>query len=85
VLRVRYPDGRGRLRQLLETATTLGFGIDEVSAGEPRLPARAGDPTTVEVSLRVHGRRSVDDLAATFSDLDGVDAVVGGDTNAFVE
>jgi putative Mg2+ transporter-C (MgtC) family protein len=31
VLRVRYPDGRGILRQVLQVATSRGFAIDRVS------------------------------------------------------
>ena len=31
VIRVRYPDGRGILRHLLQVATDRGFAIDEVS------------------------------------------------------
>jgi putative Mg2+ transporter-C (MgtC) family protein len=90
VIRVRYPDGRGILRQLLQVATAQGFAIDEVSTGTQGLPqpsssetAGAGDDgRRVEVTMHVHGRASVNDLAATLSEMDEVDAVVADDVNA---
>lgn len=39
----------------------------------------------VEVTLHVHGRNSVTDLAASLSELDGVDAVLARDVNAVDE
>ena len=89
-LRVRYPDGRGRLRDVLREATDLGFAIDDVST-EPlgyRPSSRSGaapKPAMVEVTLHVHGRNPVTDLAATLSELDGVDAVLASDVNAVDE
>ncbi len=38
-IRVRYPDGHGRLRDILRAATAMGFAIDDVQAetvGSPR-------------------------------------------------
>jgi putative Mg2+ transporter-C (MgtC) family protein len=79
---VRYPDGRGILREVLRVATGMGFVIDEVSAeipaGQDGEPAR---PRTVQVTLHVHGRAPVDDLTASLSELGGVEAVTGGDVN----
>jgi hypothetical protein len=39
----------------------------------------------VEVTLHVHGKRSVTELAAALSDLDYVDAVLATDANAIDE
>jgi putative Mg2+ transporter-C (MgtC) family protein len=87
-LRVRYPDGRGILRRILAAATDLGFAIDNVETQTQRFPADPDAPprpASVEVTLRVHGKRSVHDLAATLSELDEVDAVVATDVNALEE
>ena len=89
-LRVPYPDGRGRLRDVLRQATDLGFAIDDVATEavgyrpSPRSGA-APRPSMVEVTLHVHGRNSVTDLAASLSELDGVDAVLASDVNAVDE
>ena len=89
VLRVRYPDGRGILRQLLQVATSQGFAIDELSTEAQRgRPGPNGirdvspDGRTVEVTMQVHGRAAVNELAAALSELEDVDAVVAGDANA---
>jgi putative Mg2+ transporter-C (MgtC) family protein len=85
-LRVRYPDGRGRLRDVLKQATDLGFAIDDVST-EPvgyRPASRSGaapKQPMVQVTLHVHGRNSVNDLAASLSEIDGVDAILASDVN----
>jgi putative Mg2+ transporter-C (MgtC) family protein len=42
----------------------------------------AGAPRSVEVTLHVRGRGSVNDLAGALSELDDVDAVVAGDVEA---
>lgn len=87
-LHVRYPDGRGILRQVLALATTQGFQIDEVSTealgygGEGRPGADGGAPRMIRLTLHVHGRGSVDHLAAALSELPDVDAVLAGDINA---
>ena len=39
----------------------------------------------VEVTMHVHGKRSVNDLAVILSELDEVDAVVAGDVNSVNE
>jgi putative Mg2+ transporter-C (MgtC) family protein len=89
-LRVRYPDGRGRLRDVLKQATDLGFAIDDVST-EPvgyrpsSTSGAAPKPSMVEVTLHVHGRNSVTDLAASLSELDGVVAAAASDVNAIDE
>lgn len=89
MLRVRYPDGRGILRSLLEVATDLGFAIDQVSteslghsgADEDGAEHAASGRHEIEVTMHVHGRASVNHLAAAFSEIDEVEAVVTGDAN----
>ena len=90
-LRVRYIDGRGVLRRLLQSATAQGFTIDELSTdtighsgSRPGPGARDGTPL-VEVLLQVHGRQPVNELAAALSDIDDVDAVLVNDANAIDE
>lgn len=90
-LRVRYPDGRGILREILREATTRGFAIDNIETatlGYRQAPAAHDAPPEapmVEVTLQVHGRQSVNDLAAALSELDDVDAVIASDVNAIDE
>jgi hypothetical protein len=48
-------------------------------------PATDGAPAMVEVTLHVHGKQSVNELAAALSDLDYVDAVLASDANAIDE
>jgi hypothetical protein len=88
-LRVRYPDGHGILRQVLNEATQRGFAIDDLST-EPvgdRSPVSGGQeadgpPAMVAVTLHVHGKRPVSELASALTDLDLVDAVVAADHRA---
>jgi putative Mg2+ transporter-C (MgtC) family protein len=86
VVRVRYPDGRGILRQALQTATARGFAVNELSVsplpgdGAAGLGPDAG--RTVEVILQVHGRGSVNELAAMLTEIPGVRAVIADDANA---
>ena len=84
-LRVQYPDGQGILREILGQATSQGFAIDNVNTqtlGDQ--PGREGRPM-VEVTLRVHGKQSVNHLAAALSELEHVKAVVASDVNAMDE
>lgn len=90
-IRIRYPDGRGILRDVLRQATGRGFAIDSVST-DPLGYQRTSSGQTmiterpmVEVTLHVHGRNSVNQLAAALSDLDGVHAVIASDVNAIDE
>jgi putative Mg2+ transporter-C (MgtC) family protein len=83
-LRVRYPDGRGILRQVLNETTQLGFTIDDLSTTPTAPPgsgadAADGQPTVVTVTMHVRGKRPVSDLAGALADLDVVDAVVASD------
>jgi putative Mg2+ transporter-C (MgtC) family protein len=82
-LRVRYPDGHGILRQVLNEATQRGFMIDDLST-EPvgdrsGRPDADGEPAMVAVTLHVRGKRPVSELASALTDLDLVDAVVAAD------
>ena len=90
-LRVRYPDGRGILRDVLREATDRGFAINDVSTeavGYQRSSSAQSTPSgrpMVEVTLHVHGKNSVNDLAAALSERDGVHAVLASDVNAVDE
>src|SRR5579859_2051895 len=77
-LRVRYPDGRGILRQILNETTRRGFTIDDLSAEPTRSGLSNGQPT-VAVTMHVRGKRPVGELAGALADLDLVDAVVASD------
>ncbi len=90
MIRVRYPDGRGILRHLLQVATERGFAIDEVSTESvDHGRARSHDPESgraiAEVTLHVHGKASINELAAAFSEVDEVEAVLADDINAAEE
>ncbi len=96
VVQVYYPDGHGILREVLQLATARGFAVDELStatdgsgrsAGNGRSPAGGPDgnhrdPPMVEVTLQVHGRGQVNDLAASLSEIPGVRAVVADDVQS---
>lgn len=87
LVHVRYPDGRGILRRLLEVTTAQGFAIDEVTthtgnASPPRAGREPAAPSMIEVTLLVHGKASVNELAVTLSEVEGVDTVRADDSNA---
>lgn len=90
-LRVRYPDGRGILRDVLREATNRGFAIDDVAteALGYRRPSNPEDARPerrmVEVTLHVHGKNSVNELAAVLSEQADVEAVLSSDANAIDE
>jgi putative Mg2+ transporter-C (MgtC) family protein len=91
-LRVRYPDGRGILREVLKEATARGFAIDDVATealGDRRSSAGDGNGRAkrrmVQVELHVHGKNSVTELAAALSEQEGVDAVLASDVHAIDE
>ncbi len=89
ILRVRYPDGQGILREVLQATTSRGFAVNEMSAGKAHVGAPLGDGNevvsangaTVEVLLHVHGKGSVTGLAAELAELPGVQAIVADDVN----
>ncbi|GAA0635218.1 hypothetical protein GCM10010174_66080 [Kutzneria viridogrisea] len=72
-VRVAYQDGRGVLRQLLSAATGQGFVVAEADTH------RRQDEHVVDLELRVIGAGSPAQLAAAFSELDGVLTVHTGD------
>ena len=88
-VRVTYPDGRGILREVLAAATARGFAIDDIATervgadGQPGDPAAAGH--AVQVTLHVHGRSPVTELATALSELPDVEAVLATDANAVDE
>ncbi len=87
VLRVRYVDGKGILRDILGFVTGQGFSVAEVETEPYSPPADEHDGAgsrspCVEVMLQVFGRGSVNDLAARLKDLPGVEAVRASDVNA---
>jgi putative Mg2+ transporter-C (MgtC) family protein len=84
-VQVRYPDGHGLLRDILAEATKLGFIIDNVDTEVLRDQPSPAGRGMVEVTLQVHGKRSVNDLAATLSEMEHVHAVVASDVNAMSE
>lgn len=86
---MRYLDGRGVLRRLLQVVTSQGFTIDEVSTDTaarhagPHADSEAQDGRPlVQVTLQVHGKQPVTDLAAILAD---IDAVLVTDANAIDE
>lgn len=82
-LRVRYPDGRGILRRVLNETTQRGFIIEDLATEPVTGPAgvsaahQADDgPAMVVVTMHVHGKRPVSELVSALTELDLVDAVV---------
>jgi putative Mg2+ transporter-C (MgtC) family protein len=86
-VRVSYPDGHGILREVLREATMRGFTIGDVATetlAQRTLdgpPDSSASPRMVEVTLHVHGKRPVSDLAVGLSELGNVRAVVAVDAN----
>ena len=81
IVQVRYPDGQGVLRQLLQLTTSRGFSLGGVTTERARTADSANGHSTVRVELEVRGRPSVHELASALSELDGVEAVVAEDVN----
>jgi putative Mg2+ transporter-C (MgtC) family protein len=79
-LRVRYPDGRGILRRVLNEATQRGFVIDDLATEPAGTGSGAGEdgagPAMVAVTMHVHGKRPVSELASALTELGLVDTVV---------
>jgi putative Mg2+ transporter-C (MgtC) family protein len=91
VIRIQYRDGRGVLRTVLQAATRAGFAVEDLStepAGRGQgdsAPSDSHRPSLVEVTMHVHGKGLVNELAATLAEIDGVSAVVAGDVNLVTE
>lgn len=81
-IRVRYPDGQGTLREVLRHVTERGFAVDELSTAATEDGLAGHGQRVVEVELQLHGRGTVNDLAASLSELSGVEAVLADDVNA---
>lgn len=61
-------------------------GIDGVRIyAERSVPQLGSDRSLVEVTLHVHGKGSVNELAAALSEVHGVDSVVADDVNSASE
>jgi putative Mg2+ transporter-C (MgtC) family protein len=87
MLRVRYPDGHGVLRQVLNVTTEHGFAVDELTTyGDRDKPGTGGTDAVplVEVVLQVqvHGKGSPTELATRLSELPQVRAVTSDALNA---
>ena len=82
-LHVCYPDGKGRLREVLEAVTSKGFSVAEMATES--IERRDGGRPKVEVVLQVYGRGSVNELASQLSELEGVEAVRAVDANSAAE
>ncbi len=98
VIRVRYLDGRGVLREVLRQATERGFAVAEIATDSvdgstetteiDRDGHTSGTPLSaamIEVALKVHGLGSVNELAAALSEVEGVKAVRADDVNSSAE
>jgi putative Mg2+ transporter-C (MgtC) family protein len=79
-LRVRYPDGHGILRRVLKEATQRGFVIDDLAtepvSGGTAAQGQNEEPAMVVVTMHVHGKRPVSELANALTELELVDAVI---------
>ncbi|MGH3439152.1 MAG: MgtC/SapB family protein, partial [Sciscionella sp.] len=93
-VRVSYVDGRGVLRHVLGIATGSGFSVAEVhterrpaSGYESKGKEQETSPAThlIDLRLRLTGRRPIDELATTLSELDGVHSVDLGELDASSE
>jgi putative Mg2+ transporter-C (MgtC) family protein len=90
-LRVSYLDGRGLLRDILQSVTNAGFSVAELAA-TPRAHATNGEETEpappdasmvqeriVEISMLLFGPRGdLDRLRHVLSDIEGVVSVTAG-------
>jgi len=74
-LEVRYLDGHGVLREVLEECTRRSFAVGELSTDV----SSEGPERVVVVLLQLQGRGSPSELASTLSGLDGVLSVRAGD------
>ena len=85
MLKVRYPDGRGILRDLLQHTTSSGFVIDDLSTASVRGDRQGSfseqGESLVEVTMHVHGKGSANELAVELSEVHDVEAVLVSDAD----
>ncbi|MFD4293153.1 hypothetical protein ACFWPA_01100 [Rhodococcus sp. NPDC058505] len=72
-IRLRYLDGRGLLRQVLKTATEMGFSVTHIDT------THSGDAGFVRLVMDVEGRGDPVRLADRLAAIDGVFDVSAGD------
>jgi putative Mg2+ transporter-C (MgtC) family protein len=82
-LRIIYEDGRGILRDVLEHCTEQGFTIARVATN--KLEREMAGRRLVAVNLEVQGQPRPSTLAASLSDLSGVEEVTALDPMADAE
>lgn len=80
-LRVAYEDGRGILRHVLSACTSRNFKVADVNVDRPEGGSPDRHPSSVMVSLELHGAGSVAELAAELGEINGVLSVAAGDVN----
>ena len=86
-VRARYPQGRGILATLLQTATSRGFIIDDLSTDRavyvPANPDEPGDGAGLtELTLHLHGKASMNELTAALAEIPGVEGVLAEDVES---
>ena len=88
-LRVRYLEGRGLLRDVLEAVTHAGFSVSDLATTHSTQRVGHGDaatkdpdePRSVEVGVQLGGRGQVESLFGVLTEIDGVlEVSIGRDT-----
>ena len=79
-LLVRYPDGHGILRMMLNETTQSDFVIDDLATEPTDGRKDGGGPPMVTVTMHVHGQRPASELASALTELDLVDAVIAANS-----
>jgi putative Mg2+ transporter-C (MgtC) family protein len=72
IIIITYKDGLGVLREILMSATRLGF---QASLSDTRQIERPNGAPRVEATIQFRGRRPLDDLVGELSELRGVSSV----------
>lgn len=80
-LHLTYVDGRGVLRDLRRVCTERGFAVSDLSVERTSGDHNGNGSRSVTVSLDLHGRGSVAELASDLDSVDGVLKVGAGDAN----
>ncbi|WP_241665650.1 MgtC/SapB family protein [Prescottella subtropica] len=71
-IQLRYVDGRGLLRQILQTATDMNYAVTHVGTSRSELDG------TVRLTMDVEGRGGLAGLADRLASIDGVVEVTAG-------